>query len=266
MADAATVVSLQHQRSAIEVVEPVRRYLVDVVRLTRTDPAVSLGASPRASLALYRGAQAWALLAGRRYVIPDDVKDLAGPVLAHRLLVNARSRLQGETAADVVARAVEQAAVPVEDVTGAPEGAAASAVRGWEPDGLAYAAAAFVLFAVLGFVFHIAALAAIGTGGALGTGLVFWWQHRCLAGVTYDRQLGRSRALFGEEVSLAVRVDNQKALPLTWLRHRGQPLKRAHDPRRLGHLAHRDRSLRPAPPAARHHALPARRPADDRRL
>ena len=144
-----------------------RRYLVDVVRLTRTDPAVSLGASPWASPRPLPGRPGLrALLAGRRYVIPDDVKDLAGPVLAHRLLVNARSRLQGETAADVVARAVEQAAVPVEDVTGAPRGRP-SAVRGWEPDGLAYAAAAFVLFAVLGFVFHIAALAAIGTGGAL---------------------------------------------------------------------------------------------------
>src|SRR2546421_288208 len=62
-------------------------YLLNILERTRTTPDVSLGASPRAGLALYRAAQAWALVHGRSYVIPDDVKRLAVPVLAHRLLM-----------------------------------------------------------------------------------------------------------------------------------------------------------------------------------
>ena len=120
VAVAATVLALQADRAAVEVTEPVRRYLIDIVRGTRTDEASALGASPRASLALFRATQAWALLDGRAFVVPDDVKALAGPVLAHRLLLTAQSRLQGETADSVVTRAVEQAAVPVEDEGAAP--------------------------------------------------------------------------------------------------------------------------------------------------
>ena len=123
VADADRVLALQADRAAVEVTEPVRRYLIDVVRGTRTDEAAALGASPRASLALFRAAQAWALLDGRTFVVPDDVKALAVPVLAHRLLLTAQSRLQGETAETVVGRAVERAAVPVEDEGGAPAAA-----------------------------------------------------------------------------------------------------------------------------------------------
>jgi uncharacterized protein (DUF58 family) len=91
-------------------------------------------------------------------------------------------------------------------------------VRRFEPDGLTYAAGACLVLAVLGFVLHIAVLAALGAGGVLGAGVVFWWQRHCLDGVTYERRLGRERALFGEQVPLNVRIDNQKLLPLTWLR------------------------------------------------
>jgi MoxR-like ATPase len=115
--DAQGVLDLQRARRGVEVVDAVRAYLIEVVRLTRADPAVALGASPRASLALYRAVQAWALIAGRPFVVPDDVKALAAPVLAHRLLLTARGRLQGETAAGVIGRALAQAAVPVEDLS-----------------------------------------------------------------------------------------------------------------------------------------------------
>ena len=68
-------------------------YLLAIVEKTRSHPALALGVSPRASQALYRAAQALALLDGRDYAIPDDVKRLAAPVFAHRLVINTRVTL-----------------------------------------------------------------------------------------------------------------------------------------------------------------------------
>jgi MoxR-like ATPase len=113
----ADVLSLQHRRGQITVAEAVRAYLLDVVRATRNDSRISLGASPRAALALHRAVQARALLRGRSYVLPDDVKALAGPVLAHRLVLTTQARLRGETPDSVVAAVVGGAEVPVEDET-----------------------------------------------------------------------------------------------------------------------------------------------------
>ena len=85
---AAQVVALQRLVRAIRVEESLMCYLLDVVEGTRTHAEVALGASPRAALGLYRAAQASALLEGRDYAVPDDVKALATPVLAHRLLTH----------------------------------------------------------------------------------------------------------------------------------------------------------------------------------
>jgi MoxR-like ATPase len=109
------VVVLQDRRGQIEVSDPVRSYLLEVVRATRTDTRVALGASPRAALALHRATQARALLQGRPYVLPDDVKALARPVLAHRLLLTAQARLRGDTPEGVIAAVVDSVPVPVED-------------------------------------------------------------------------------------------------------------------------------------------------------
>ena len=92
----------------------VRRYLVQVARATRTDPDVRLGASPRASLALYRASQAWAAMQGRDFVTPDDVKYLAAPVLAHRLIAALEARLRGRDAASIVTSILDKIPVPVE--------------------------------------------------------------------------------------------------------------------------------------------------------
>ena len=92
----------------------VRRYLVQVARATRTDADVRLGASPRASLALYRASQAWAAMQGRDYVMPDDVKHLAAPVLAHRLIAALEARLRGRDAASIVTSILDKIPVPVE--------------------------------------------------------------------------------------------------------------------------------------------------------
>lgn len=98
----------------IIVSDALRSYIVDVVRATRSADEVQLGASPRAALALQRAAQALAALRGRSFVTPDDVKFLAGPVLAHRLTLHPEARLRGRAASDVVQTAVARVAVPVE--------------------------------------------------------------------------------------------------------------------------------------------------------
>jgi MoxR-like ATPase len=112
--DAETVRHLQGQVRSIHVSEPVRRYIAEVVRATRSHDDVQLGASPRATLALHRAAQALAAVRGRAFVAPDDVKYLAVPVLAHRLILHTEARLRGRTARHVVQNLVEKLPAPVE--------------------------------------------------------------------------------------------------------------------------------------------------------
>src|SRR5579883_1250153 len=104
----------QRRRGGVHVAEDVRTYVLRLVRQTRSHPDLALGASPRAALALYRSSQAWALLDGRDYVLPDDVKRLAPPVLAHRLILGPAARLRGQTPEAVVAGLLESVPVPVE--------------------------------------------------------------------------------------------------------------------------------------------------------
>jgi len=92
----------------------VRDYVVDVVRATREHDDVRLGASPRASLGLHRAAQALAAVRGRSHTLPDDVKLLAVPALAHRLIVKTEARLRDRTAEKIVADVVSKVPAPVE--------------------------------------------------------------------------------------------------------------------------------------------------------
>ncbi|HVM71791.1 MAG TPA: MoxR family ATPase [Anaerolineales bacterium] len=92
--------------------KPVERYIVDIVNHTRQNGDVYLGASPRGSLALYRTAQAMAALAGRDFVLPDDVKKLAVPVLAHRVIVGPAARLRELSAEKIVEEILEKLPVP----------------------------------------------------------------------------------------------------------------------------------------------------------
>jgi MoxR-like ATPase len=102
-----------HEATRVRVQEDVRRYLVRVTRATREDRDVRLGASPRATLAVHRAAQAWAAMQGRDFVLPDDVKRLAVPVLAHRLIAGLEARLRGRDAAAIVEGILETLPVPV---------------------------------------------------------------------------------------------------------------------------------------------------------
>jgi MoxR-like ATPase len=111
---AGDVQALQRSIRAINVADVVRRYIVDVVRSTRANEDIQLGASPRASLALHRGAQALAALRGRDFVRPDDVKELAAPILAHRLILNPEARLRGRSPTEVIRNVVARVPAPVE--------------------------------------------------------------------------------------------------------------------------------------------------------
>ena len=92
--------------------EELKRYAVDLVSATRTAPGVQLGGSPRASIALMKAAQALALFDGFEFVTPDQVQELAGPVIAHRLVMEPQARFSGRTARGVVEEIVKKTRVP----------------------------------------------------------------------------------------------------------------------------------------------------------
>ena len=108
------IMDLQKQRQDIRIEDSVRDYIVRVARATRENHDIHLGASPRASLALYQASQAWAAINGREFVIPDDIKFLAPYVLCHRLIISAQAQLRGRTAEQLVSDIVSQVPVPVE--------------------------------------------------------------------------------------------------------------------------------------------------------
>ena len=108
------LLAMQEQVKSVLVEESVREYMVDVVRATREHEAVELGVSPRGTLALYRTVQALASLRGRTFVIPDDVKYLAPPVLTHRIIISPQTRLRGRRPEEVMAEIVGTVPVPVE--------------------------------------------------------------------------------------------------------------------------------------------------------
>jgi MoxR-like ATPase len=109
------VSALRDAARTVHVGEDVERYLVALVRGTRQHDDVRLGASPRSSVALYRAAQAWALLDGRDFVLPDDVRTIAHAVLEHRLLLDVDRELRGATVAGVVDGVLEQVPVPLSE-------------------------------------------------------------------------------------------------------------------------------------------------------
>ena len=97
----------------VRVEDSIRRYVVDIVRATRAHAELEVGASPRAALALYKGVQSLAAVHGRAYALPDDVKALAEPVLAHRLVPTPQARLRGHSVENMVAEVLASVPVPV---------------------------------------------------------------------------------------------------------------------------------------------------------
>jgi MoxR-like ATPase len=97
---------------SVHVAPALKGYLVDLAEASRRHAATSVGMSPRATLALQRVARARAATRGRTYVVPDDIKALAQPVLAHRILLSPEAQVRGTTAADVIAEVLDRVPVP----------------------------------------------------------------------------------------------------------------------------------------------------------
>jgi MoxR-like ATPase len=112
VANPSELSELQILRKSIHLSYPMRAYITDIVGATRKNDALRFGASPRGSLGLMRAGQALAALRGREYVLPDDIKTLAGPVLAHRLILREEERLRDRRSEHVLAEIIHQIAVP----------------------------------------------------------------------------------------------------------------------------------------------------------
>lgn len=112
VSSAAEITACQEAVRDIHVDEKVRRYLLEIIQGTREHDDIQLGASPRASLALMRAGQAHASIVGRDFVLPDDVKRMALPVLGHRLILKPESRLRKLTVAVLLKDIVEDVRVP----------------------------------------------------------------------------------------------------------------------------------------------------------
>jgi MoxR-like ATPase len=110
---AQDIVNCQEAIRSVHVDDKIKRYVLEIVHGSREHEDVLLGGSPRASIALFRTAQALAAVAGRDFVMPDDVKRMAKPVLAHRLILRPESRLRKKTPAGVVNEIVGDARVPL---------------------------------------------------------------------------------------------------------------------------------------------------------
>ncbi len=109
---AEEIILLQQYTDSIYIDELIKQYIVEIANATRSHPDTTLGVSPRASINLMKGAKAFAMLQGRDYVIPDDVKAIAVPVMSHRVLLSPSARMRGVNQSNIVDEALEQIAVP----------------------------------------------------------------------------------------------------------------------------------------------------------
>ena len=109
------IVALQEDRKKIKVSRSIKQYIADIVGATRQNKHIRFGASPRGSLGLMRAAQAFCAFRGRSYVIPDDIKHLAIPVLAHRLILEDPEKLKGGTKRAFLKNILETVPVPVHE-------------------------------------------------------------------------------------------------------------------------------------------------------
>jgi MoxR-like ATPase len=120
VATAEELVAVQTEVRSVGLAPQLRGYIVDISSATRNHPGVYLGASPRGSLGLFRASQARAFLDGRDFVIPDDIKLLAAPVLAHRLIMNPSARIKNVDASLVIREILDTLPVPGSRVSVSP--------------------------------------------------------------------------------------------------------------------------------------------------
>ncbi len=106
------IIAMQEQLGSVYTSKEARNYVANIVAMTRSHPALQLGASPRGSIALLRASQACALLSGRDYVLPDDIRHMAPPVLSHRLILTPEARMKGVSAPQLLQQLIESVPVP----------------------------------------------------------------------------------------------------------------------------------------------------------
>jgi MoxR-like ATPase len=106
VAEGEDIINIQKAVEQIQVDKSINKYIVALVQTTREQNDVLLGASPRASLCLYKSAQAWALLNEREYVVPDDVIEMAPSILEHRILMKQEAKLKKILPTDIIERAL----------------------------------------------------------------------------------------------------------------------------------------------------------------
>ena len=121
VADVETVTSMIATARRLYAAQGIKQYVVDLAEATRTDPMLRLGASPRAAIQLLRCAKALAAMSGRDHVLPDDIQDLAVPVLAHRLLPSTDARLAGHTVTESITAIVARTRLPISGRAAAPD-------------------------------------------------------------------------------------------------------------------------------------------------
>jgi MoxR-like ATPase len=112
---ASEILDIGRQAQEMYVEPSVRRYILEIIGRTRVSPSITLGGSPRASLALHRASQALALIQGRDFVLPDDVKHLAVPVLAHRLILSTEAYLHNTSKENLIDDILSSLPVPAEE-------------------------------------------------------------------------------------------------------------------------------------------------------
>ncbi len=106
------IINIQNEVKKVFIHENLESYIISLVSATRNHPSVRLGASPRASLALYRTAQATAYIDGRDYVVPDDIQKMMIPVMAHRIILSQETKFSNTTAEDVLEEIKKSTPVP----------------------------------------------------------------------------------------------------------------------------------------------------------
>ncbi len=109
------LLKMQKSCREVHIAADVEDYIIRMIHATREREDIELGASPRAMLALYNAAQAYAAIQGRAFVIPDDVKYLVTPVLVHRIITRAESRLRGHSGGQMLKEIIDTVFVPVEE-------------------------------------------------------------------------------------------------------------------------------------------------------
>jgi MoxR-like ATPase len=112
VADCPDILRVKQQASCVRISDEMKHYIVEIIRGTRKAAGVVNGASPRASLALMKTAQALALFDGLEYVTPDHIQEIAVPVITHRLMLDSQTRFSGTTASDIVAEVLKSVTVP----------------------------------------------------------------------------------------------------------------------------------------------------------